>query len=123
MDAYPSWFSYPPDRPPPDWVPTLIEVVSSSRSELDSREVNGLTSDQALQVLELTRTALCGRCAADPSAAGSRTVQRCGCHRDRCAATTTSTAATPSFQTLRYSMQSQSATERSPPTKPARSDC
>src|SRR5271169_6507076 len=51
MDAYPDWFYYPSREQPPDWVGGFVAVVSSCRSEIESRSVSSLKSDRVLGIL------------------------------------------------------------------------
>jgi hypothetical protein len=48
VPAYPSWTYYPTRDRPPDWVDAFIGVVAGSRPQIDSAQVDGLTSDSVL---------------------------------------------------------------------------
>jgi hypothetical protein len=48
MPAYPRWAFYPTRDTPPDWVSAFVGVVAAARTEIDSAEVTGLTSDTVL---------------------------------------------------------------------------
>ena len=49
--GYPRWQNFPAYAQPPAWVGQFIDAVSESRTLMDSRSVDGMTSDQALHAL------------------------------------------------------------------------
>lgn len=49
--AYPRWQYYPTHDPAPAWVAAVCELLAASRQHIDSREVDGLTSDKVLEHL------------------------------------------------------------------------
>jgi hypothetical protein len=53
VSSYPSWRFFPAFRPPPPWVPALISIFKSHRSEIDSMVVHEtrMESDDVLRVL------------------------------------------------------------------------
>ena len=51
VDDYPDWFYYPAHEQPPSWVGTFVGIVASCRTEIESRSVSSLTSDQVLGIL------------------------------------------------------------------------
>ena len=51
IPSYPEWFYYPSHDQPPAWVRDFVAAVTGVRSEIESRSVEGLTSDTVLAFL------------------------------------------------------------------------
>lgn len=49
--AFPLWKYYPERDQPPSWVERFVSSVATSKPEIDSLQVDGLTSDRVLGVL------------------------------------------------------------------------
>ncbi len=46
--TYPQWQYFPPSRPAPDWVASVVSVFDGARPRIDSASVSNLTSDLVL---------------------------------------------------------------------------
>jgi hypothetical protein len=56
--TYLAWFYFPPHDAPPTWVRDFVDVVTAARTQVESRSVQGLTSDRVLGILAPGLTAL-----------------------------------------------------------------
>lgn len=52
LPPYPTWFYYPARSRPPPWTLDFLTAVAAVRSQIDTRQIRGLTSDGALLALE-----------------------------------------------------------------------
>jgi hypothetical protein len=67
---YPTWQFYPARTPAPNWVPGVVAAFAASGSEIDSRDHQGVTSDDALALLRPSLVGLGFEIEAGKKAAG-----------------------------------------------------